>query len=361
MARIGANTIAEAAAATATTLSTGNAIINGDMAVNQRGNMTGSTNSVSDLANNDTEFCLDRWKIFSDTNDVIDVSQDTTVPSNAGLHSMKLDVETANKKFGVAQAIESFDCQDLIGNEVTLSFQAKVSDASKLDNVKCAIIAWSSTADDLTDDMIAAWGTEDTNPTLASNYTYENTPANLSVTTSFAKYSVTATVDTSSAANIVVFIWSDVTDTTAGHFLFITDVQLEKGDEATAFVREKRHVQQMNCERFYQIFDYNAEMVTVAGDNSTAQAFGNIPLGMGMRTTPTFTEVGTYAFADGANSNSSNPTITIQSSARQDATVTLVKYCTMKWDYDNDRTKGAGYVHISSGTRGNMQYLAEIW
>ena len=281
MARIGANTIAEAAAATATTLSTGNAIINGDMAINQRGNMTGSTNSVSDLANNDTEFCLDRWKIFSDTNDVIDVSQDTTVPSNAGLHSMKLDVETANKKFGVAQAIESFDCQDLIGNEVTLSFQAKVSDASKLDNVKCAIIAWSSTADDLTDDMIAAWGTEDTNPTLASNYTYENTPANLSVTTSFAKYSVTATVDTSSAANIVVFIWSDVTDTTTGHVLYVADVQLEPGATANDFRRELVATTMTNCQRYYHEGLY--AFVSV----SATQLVFNINFPVQMRTSPT--------------------------------------------------------------------------
>ena len=338
-----------------------NAIINGDMAVNQRGNMTGSTNSVSDLANNDTEFCLDRWKIFSDTNDVIDVSQDTTVPSNAGLHSMKLDVETANKKFGVAQAIESFDCQDLIGNEVTLSFQAKVSSTAKLDNIKCAIIAWSSTADTLTDDMISAWEAEGTDPTLASNFTYENTPANLGLTTSFAKYSITATVDTSSTTNIVVFIWSDVTDTTAGHFLYITDVQLEKGSTANTFVRESRHIQQMNCERFYQIYDHNAEMTSIASTNSTGQAYEMRPLGMGMRTTPTFSEVGTWAFADNNNSNSSNPTISIQTSPRQDATVNLLKWVILKYDYDNDRVVGSGYVHVPSGTRANMQFLAEIW
>ena len=62
--------------------------------------------------------------------------------------------------------------------------------------------------------MISSWGDEGTDPTLASNFTYENTPANLNVTTSYAKYSVTASVDTSSAANVIAFIWSDVTDTT---------------------------------------------------------------------------------------------------------------------------------------------------
>lgn len=49
----------------------------------------------------------------------------------------------------------------------------KVSATTNLDNVKCAIIAWDGTADTLTDDMISAWGSEGTNPTLATNYTYE--------------------------------------------------------------------------------------------------------------------------------------------------------------------------------------------
>ena len=51
-----------------------------------------------------------------------------------------LDVETADKKFGIAQKIEQKNCVDLIGQEVTLSFKAKVSATTNLDNVKCAII-----------------------------------------------------------------------------------------------------------------------------------------------------------------------------------------------------------------------------
>ena len=101
-------------------------------------------------------------------------------------------------------------------------------------------------------------------------------------------------------------------------------------------------------------------MMTGAGANGNGQSFGNIPLGMGMRTTPTFSKIGTIVFADGANSNSSSCTVTIEASARQDATVNLVKYCTMKFDYDNDKTAGAGYVHGTS-SRQNMQFLAEIW
>ena len=229
-------------------LSERNKVINGDFSVAQRGTTLTSTDS----ANNDAKYTLDRWQLFSDGNDIVDVSQETTtVPTNQ-LYAIALDVETANKKFGIAQKIEQKNCVDLIGQEVTLSFKAKVSATTNLDNVKCAIIAWDGTADTLTDDMISAWGSEGTDPTLATNYTYENTPANLNLTTSYATYTTTATIDTSGAKNVVVFIWSDVTTTSAGEFLYITDVQLEKSPSNSTFERKSFAQQLFDCQRYYQ-------------------------------------------------------------------------------------------------------------
>ena len=222
-----------------------NALINGQFAVAQRG-----TSFVAG-ANNDTDYTLDRWKLFSDGNDIVDVTQETTtVPTNRQF-AIALDVETANKKFGIQQIVEQKDCVNLIGETVTLSFQAKVSATTNLDNVKAAIISWSGTADDPTDDMISAWGAEGTDPTLASSFTYENTPANLSLTTSYATYSVTATVDTASAKNIIVFIWSDVTTTSAGEFLYVTDVKLEAGQTVTPFEHEDIGTTLRKCQRYY--------------------------------------------------------------------------------------------------------------
>ena len=256
--------IADLPTGAAGALTNRNHLINGAFAIGQRGTSFTSTDS----ANNDDTYVLDRWYILSDGNDIIDVSQETTTIPTNGNYAIALDVETANKKFGIAQIIEGKNCTGLIGEEVTLSFKAKVSDTSKLDNVKAAIIAWSSTEDSVTSDVASAWGNEGTNPTLASNLTYENTPANLSVTTSYATYSVTATIDTSSTTNIIVFIWSDVTDTTAGHFLYITDVQLERGGNATPFEHRSFGEEEQRCLRyFYKIssdvaypyaFQYNA-------------------------------------------------------------------------------------------------------
>ena len=114
-----------------------NALINGQFAVAQR-----ATSFVAG-ANNDTDYTLDRWKLFSDGNDIVDVTQETTtVPTNRQ-YAIALDVETANKKFGIQQIVEQKNCVNLIGETVTLSFQAKVSATTNLDNVKAAIISWS--------------------------------------------------------------------------------------------------------------------------------------------------------------------------------------------------------------------------
>jgi hypothetical protein len=221
-----------------------NRLMNGDFNVAQRG-----TSFVSGANNNDT-YNLDRWYVLSDGNDAVDITQTTTVPTGAK-YSIGLDVETVNKKFGIAQIIENINCSDIIGQTVTLSFQAKVSATTKLDNVKCAIVAWSGTADTVTSDIISAWGVEGTDPTLIANATYENTPANLNVTTSFATYTVSAAVDTASTTNIIVFIWSDVTDTTLGDFLYVTNVQLEAGSVASPFERRDYGRELMMCYRYY--------------------------------------------------------------------------------------------------------------
>lgn len=229
-------------------LSERNKLINGDFQIAQRTTSLTSTDS----ANNDVKYTLDMWQLFSDGNDIVDVTQETTtVPTNQ-LYAIALDVETTNKKFGIAQKIEQKNCVDLIGQEVTLSFKAKVSSTTNLDNVKCAIISWTGTADSLTDDIVSAWGAEGTDPTLATNYTYENTPANLNLTTSYATYTTTATIDTSGAKNVVVFIWSDVTTTSTGEFLYITDVQLEKSPSPTTFERKTFAQQLFDCQRYYQ-------------------------------------------------------------------------------------------------------------
>ena len=264
-----------------------NRIINGEFGIAQRG-----TSFVSG-ANDDDSYNLDRWYVLSDGNDAVDITQETsTVPTNQ-LTAIALDVETANKKFGIAQIIEQKNCVGLIGGNVTLSFKAKVSSTTKLDNVKAAVVAWSGTADTVTSDIISAWGAEGTDPTLIANATFENTPANLSVTTSYATYTLTANIDTASTKNLIVFIWSDVTDTTAGDFLYITDVQLEAGSTATEFERRPIGTELALCQRYYYGLESgrtsNNIIIATGYAGSSTNAFLTIHHPVTMRAAPTIT------------------------------------------------------------------------
>lgn len=213
-----------------------NAIINGAMLHAQRG-ASGSAafDSTTTPANNDDTYLVDRYLNLSDGNDIVDISQSTDAPAG-GLLSYSMDVETINKKFGLLQIIEQKNCQHMIGGNVSLSFEARVTDITKLDNIKAMIVSWDGTADAPTSDIISAWGAEDTTPTLVANWTAENTPADLGVTASWAKYKIeNVAIDTASTKNIGVFIWSDGFCDTLGKILRITNVQLEKNSIATEF------------------------------------------------------------------------------------------------------------------------------
>ena len=141
-----------------------NYLTNGDMMIDQR--LEGAAYVASN--NNDDVYTLDQWIILSESNDGVDVSRDTTVPTSGAINSIKLDLEIANEMFGICQIIENVNCHDLIGTEVTLSFQAKVSNA-RLGDVRAYILAWDGTADSVTSDVVATWN-DDANPTFATNW-----------------------------------------------------------------------------------------------------------------------------------------------------------------------------------------------
>jgi hypothetical protein len=272
-----------------------NHLINGEFSVSQR-----ATSFVAS-ANNDDVYTLDRWNLVSDGNDIVDVTQSTTVPTGGALKSIALDVETANKQFGIVQIIEAKNCTGLIGNEVTFSFKAKVSN-TRLGDVRAGIVAWSSTADSVTSDIVATYN-DDANPTLASNLTFENTPSDLGVTTSWVTYSITATIDTGSTTNVVVWIGSVDSGTTAGDFLYITDCQLGIGPNRSSFEREDYGTTLEKCRRYYQRVDGAYPMPwTVVVENSTG-GYAYCRLQSQMRVAPTIT---VNAGSDTVYSNAGN-------------------------------------------------------
>ena len=224
-----------------------NLLANGDFRIAQRGTTFDSTTTP---ANSDDTYLLDRWILLSDGNDVVDVSQETTVVPTGAYAAIKLDVETANKKFGILQVVEARDVAAIIGGVASVSFQARRTGTS-MNNLRAAAMAWDSTADTVTSDVVSVWGGAGTNPTLVANWTFENTPATLAtLTTSFQTFKIeNVSIDTSSTTNVAVFIWLDDVTTTAGDFLYIGDVQLEPGANANDFERRPVADELARCER----------------------------------------------------------------------------------------------------------------
>lgn len=265
-------------------LSYRNKILNGSMRVAQRGtSFTGGTDNADDT------YTLDRWYVLAEGNDSIDVTQSTDGPDTGG-YAIALDVETTGEKFGIAQIIEAKDCIGLIGGNVNLAFDAKVSNA-RIDTVKAAIVAWSGTADSVTSDIVSTWNADGATPTLIANATFENTPADLSVGTSYARYSVTANVDTASTSNIIVFIWSDdATNPTAGDILSISNVQLEQGNIATPFEHQEYGDELDRCQRYHYRFVSDASVKTSLGigdADSTTSIKVLVPIPVHLRSLPT--------------------------------------------------------------------------
>jgi len=224
-----------------------NHLHNGDFRVAGRG--AGPFTSATAFINNDAVTLLDRWRILSDGNNVVDVSQGTANPPADGQFFHRFNVKTANLKFGMCQVLERRNINGLIGQTLTVSFKAKAT-GSSLNDLRAAIVAWSSTADATQTDPISTWNAAGTNPTLKSNYTYENTPVNLNPTTAWATYSVSALMDTASTTNMMVLIWSDKTATTVADLMDITDIQLEVGSVATPFERRPMSTEQIICQRY---------------------------------------------------------------------------------------------------------------
>lgn len=285
-----------------------NYILNPEFSYSQRGTSITDAAPYSN-ANNHASAIIDMYRLVSDGDNIVDVTQTQTEVPTGSKTAIELDCEVGNKKFGIVQFLENVNCESIIGQEVTLSAQIKAT--SDLDDVRMAIISWKGD-EDLPPisgtNFISAWESEGVNPTLSTNYTYENTPADLSVTASYAKYSVTATIDTSGTKNVAIFIWSNVTGTTVGtDKLRIGQVMLEKGSFASDFVFPKFSDVVNDCKRYLhmkvQIGGSTMDSGTIANGHAfTTSARLAMPLQAPMRVAGTITyEGGRYIGPSGGN------------------------------------------------------------
>lgn len=214
------------------------AIINGNFDVSQR-----ATTFVAG-ANNDDVYTLDRWNLFSDGNDVLDVSQDAVTDLPGSNYAIKLDVETA-KRAGIVQFLEAKDAQKFKGKSVSISFAVKSANISA---IRATVLSWASTADAVTSDIVGTWGAT---PTWATNWADNATPADLTVTSSWTTVKVeNIAIDEATVNNLALAIWLP-NEETIGDIVYISQVQMNIGSVALPFQPKSFEEELRACQRYY--------------------------------------------------------------------------------------------------------------
>jgi len=231
-----------------------NLIINGAMTVSQRGA------SFADL----NGYGLDRFQVGSSDSAAVTVTQDTTVPSGEGFkNSMKFDVTTADTSLGASeyyqffQKIEGQNMAHLMwgtsdAKSVTLSFWCRsnktgiypvtfLNNATNRFNPNNFTISsantWEKKTITVSGDTTGTW--------LTTNGIGMYVIWNLALGSNFddGTNGTWGTGDYSSGGNV------NFLDSTSNEF-YITGVQLEIGDVATAFEHEDFGTTLRKCERY---------------------------------------------------------------------------------------------------------------
>ena len=102
--------------------------------------------------------------------------------------------------------------------------------------------------------------------------------------------------------NLILFVWSDVTDTTAGDFLYISQAKLELGSSATAFEYAGGTIQGelAACQRYYFRNTANGgeSIIRYAFCGASLNGQGQVQFPVPMRVVPTSLDSATIKFFD---------------------------------------------------------------
>jgi len=271
-----------------------NIIINGAMAVAQRGTSTTSGAQA---------YLLDRFYTFSFSATGRTVSQSTDSPAEFS-HSLKVQRaanNTATTDVYLSQPIESKNCVGTAGKKVTFSFWAKKG------------ANWSRSSSIFPVSVTSGTGSDQS---FMAGVTGGVTLINSSVTltTSWAKYSFTssAIVPTNSTQLIYQTISGWAGTAGADDSFYITGIQLETGETATDFEHKSFGEELALCQRYcYKTATGVGNSLYGIGIAWTASS-GHIVLqnSVPMRAAPSFTASGSFSILH--NQSAINVSVTMQ-------------------------------------------------
>lgn len=214
-----------------------NLLINGDGQINQRGATTAA----------DDAYHFDRWYALTQTAS-IGVSQLTNVASGVPSLIRLTQSNAAAQRIGSAQILESGESISRRGASVAVSGKVRCSVATTL---KIAVIEWQGTADSVTSDIVSNWAGVSVAP---GSLLIANTAAVAVATVAVSANTVTdfSAVGSvsSSANNLIVFVWSDSTLAQTATLDF--RCKLEDGSVASSWLPKSRRQEFSDCGYYYR-------------------------------------------------------------------------------------------------------------
>lgn len=317
---------------------TRNGVINGGMDIWQRGTSFAIPSSTY-------TYTADRWigLRFS--------TGSTVTQQTSGLtgfqYSIRSSRDSGNTGLGLIYLgynLETADSYRYAGQTTTLSFYAKAGANYSSASSALAVI-WAS-------------GTG-TNQKQMDGFTGASTLVSSSVTltTSWQRFTFTATVPTNSTQQGFQFNYTPVGTAGAADNFEITGVQLEVGNQVSPFIRAGGNIQGelAACQRYYYRTSQNAAYTNFTGSIAASSSTGafNLPiwLPVQMRVAPTSIDFSTLRQTDGYAAANTVSAVTIGGNSANIVNVDITS---------TSMTIGRPVILQSNGTNGYLGFSAEL-
>ena len=231
------------------------------------------------------QYTADRWATDQPSNII---SQSSDVPNTSYNYSIDINANGAGNTPALYQRIESYNIQDVASGTVTISFWGKLISGTATTTVN---LRYPATRD------------------VYSGTVTSFSSTNVTLTTSWAQYSVTVSSLPAGVANglMMYFIGTNGAD------FRVTGVQLEKGSTATSFDYRSYSTELALCQRYYYSSD-KEQLYSALGtgwEQSTTAGTIYCPLPVPMRVTPTSVSYSTLQLNDSGGANLSVSSLTL--------------------------------------------------
>lgn len=251
----------------------------------------------------DEDFVADAWYALHDgTGNQFYRSKATEAPTDDDpSHFMQIQRQATGvgKKIGFIGWMPVDSTQSLINRAISLSFLAKIDGGTVGDRFRAALIGWGSPGlgDRVTHDIVSGWGVQAANPTTIAGATLLSVSSQLTLTSSWQRFTIENYTVADTIENLGIFFWTDdgTSSTADGDNYFVAEVQVEVGAEFTMFRKERQSVHNFEAMGYWQFFKY---LKFESGGDDNSSWYTTIPLHRNLKTlrsgsTPTLTLVGT--------------------------------------------------------------------